>query len=220
VWCAISAQGIIGPYFFEGDDGVAVTVNAERYNYMLENFFLPEMRRRNWNMTRAWFQQDGATAHTTRLSINTLRAAFLGRLLSRLVTFSGPPIHRTLLQLTFLMGVFENSRFTLTLPDINSLKNAIRQEIANVTQDTLRRVMTVYLGDGSNVLIVMEDISKTLYLRREAFCESKTLTYLNVFSCFYCCVNKCVILLSKWVTLNASHVYTIVNNKKNVTPAD
>jgi hypothetical protein len=62
VWCAISAQGISGPYFFEGDDGVSVTVNAERYNHMLKTFFLPEMRRRNWNMARAWFQQDGATA--------------------------------------------------------------------------------------------------------------------------------------------------------------
>jgi len=39
----------------------------------------------------------------------------------------------------------------------------------------------VYLGDGSKALIVMEDISKTLYWRSEAFCESKTLTYLTVF---------------------------------------
>jgi hypothetical protein len=83
VWCAISAQRIIGPYFFEGDDSVSVTVNAERYNHMLETFFLPEMRRRNWNMPRAWFQQDGATAHTARLSMNTVRAAFPWRLLSR-----------------------------------------------------------------------------------------------------------------------------------------
>ena len=46
----------------------------------------------------------------------------------------------------------------------------------------------VYLGDGSNALIVMEGISKTLYWRCEAFCKSKTLTYLTVFSCIYCCV--------------------------------
>jgi len=46
----------------------------------------------------------------------------------------------------------------------------------------------VYLGDGSNALIVMENISKTLYRRSEAFCESKTLTYLTVFSCIYFCV--------------------------------
>ena len=46
----------------------------------------------------------------------------------------------------------------------------------------------VYLGDGSNALIVMEDISKSLRGRREVFCESKTLTYLTVFSRIYCCV--------------------------------
>jgi hypothetical protein len=46
----------------------------------------------------------------------------------------------------------------------------------------------VYLGDGSNTLIVMEDISKTLRGRREVFCESKTLTCLTVFSRIYCCV--------------------------------
>ena len=44
------------------------------------------------------------------------------------------------------MGIFESSSFTHTLPDINSLKNAIRQEIANVTQDTLRRVMASVPG--------------------------------------------------------------------------
>jgi hypothetical protein len=41
------------------------------------------MRRRNWNMAEAWFQQDGTTAHTAWLSMNTLRAAVTGRLLSR-----------------------------------------------------------------------------------------------------------------------------------------
>ena len=46
----------------------------------------------------------------------------------------------------------------------------------------------VYLADGNNALIVMEDIFKTLHGRREAFCESKTLTYLTVFGFIYCCV--------------------------------
>ena len=31
VWCAMSASGIIGPYFFENVAGNAVTVNANRY---------------------------------------------------------------------------------------------------------------------------------------------------------------------------------------------
>jgi hypothetical protein len=38
--------------------------------------------------------------------------------------------------LTFLWGYLKAQVFTRTLPDINSLKNAVRQEIANVTQDT------------------------------------------------------------------------------------
>jgi hypothetical protein len=109
VLCAISAQGIIGPYFFEGDDGVSVTVNAERYNHMLETFFLPEMRRRNCNMARVWFQQDGATAHTARLSMNTLRASFPGQLLSQFGDIQWPSISPDVTAADFFMGVFESS---------------------------------------------------------------------------------------------------------------
>ena len=46
----------------------------------------------------------------------------------------------------FFYGVLKAQVFTQTLPDINSLKNAIRQKIANVTQDTLRRVMASVPG--------------------------------------------------------------------------
>ena len=63
----------------------------------------------------------------------------------------------------------KNLSFQIPHKKIDSLKNAILQEIANVMQDTLRRVMASVLGDGSNAFIVMEDISKTLYWRREAF---------------------------------------------------
>jgi hypothetical protein len=147
VWCAISAQGITGPYFFEGDVGVSVTVNAEGYNHMLETFFLPEMRRCNWNMVRAWFQQYGASAHTAQLSMNTLRAAFPERLLSRFGDIQWPSNSPDLTAADiFLWGYLKAQVFTHTLPDINSLKNAIRQEIANVTQDTLRRIMASVPG--------------------------------------------------------------------------
>jgi hypothetical protein len=48
--------------------------------------------------------------------------------------------------IAFLWGYLKAQVFTHTLPDINSLKNAIRQEIANVTQDTLRRFMVSVPG--------------------------------------------------------------------------
>ena len=40
----MSKFGVIGPYFFEDDRGMAVTVNAERYVAMLHEFFLPYMQ--------------------------------------------------------------------------------------------------------------------------------------------------------------------------------
>jgi NADPH-dependent 7-cyano-7-deazaguanine reductase QueF-like protein len=39
----------------------------------------------------------------------------------------------------FLKGYLKSQVFTHTLPDINNLKNAIRQDIANVAQDTTSR---------------------------------------------------------------------------------
>ena len=55
-------------------------------------------------MARAWFQQDGATAHTIRLSMNTLRAAFPGRLLSRFGDIEWPSNSPDLTAAEFLYG--------------------------------------------------------------------------------------------------------------------
>ena len=44
VWCAISADGIIGPYFFRDDAGRTTTVTGENYLEMLQKFFLTEQR--------------------------------------------------------------------------------------------------------------------------------------------------------------------------------
>jgi len=46
----------------------------------------------------------------------------------------------------FLWGYLKAQVFAHTLPDINSLKKAIRQEIANVTHDTLCRIMASVPG--------------------------------------------------------------------------
>ncbi|CAH2092603.1 unnamed protein product [Euphydryas editha] len=61
VWTAISARGILGPYFFENESGVAVTVRAESYCKMLREFLIPALREFQGHNSRTWFQQDGAT---------------------------------------------------------------------------------------------------------------------------------------------------------------
>jgi len=170
-------------------DSVSVTVNAKHYNHMLETFFLPEMRRRNWNMTRVWFQQDSATAHMARISVHTLRAAFPGWLISRFGDIRWPSNSPDLTAADFFYRGIWKLKFLLTPSlTLTALKMQFVRRLRLLRRTLYVASWQVYLGDGSNALIVMEDISKTLYWRREAFCESKTLTYLTVFSCIYCCV--------------------------------
>jgi hypothetical protein len=90
--------------------------------------------------------QDGATAHTAQLSMNTLRAVFPGRLLSQFGDIQWPSNSLDLTATDFLWGYLKAQVFTHTLPDINSLKNAICQENVNVTQDTLHRIMASVPG--------------------------------------------------------------------------
>ncbi|GFT66900.1 putative DD41D transposase [Trichonephila clavipes] len=71
VWCALWAGGIIGPYFFKNDEGHNVTVNGDRYRAMITNFFIPELN--NHDVQELWFQQDGATCHTARVTIDLLK---------------------------------------------------------------------------------------------------------------------------------------------------
>ena len=113
---------------------------------------------------------------------------FPGNFSLGLVTFSGRPIHRTLLQLTFYGGIWK-LKFLLTPSlTLTALKMQFVRRLRMLRRTLFVTSWQVYLGDGSNALIVMDDISKTLYWRREAFCESKTLTDLTLFSCIYFCV--------------------------------
>ncbi|GFU52318.1 putative transposable element [Trichonephila clavipes] len=89
VWCALWAGGIIGPYFFKNDEGHKVTVNGDRYRAMITNFFIPELN--NHDVQELWFQQDGATCHTARATIDLLKDTFGDRLISRFGPVNWPP---------------------------------------------------------------------------------------------------------------------------------
>ncbi|GFX17853.1 DUF4817 domain-containing protein [Trichonephila clavipes] len=80
VWCTLWAGGIIGPYFFKNDEGHNVTVNGDRYRAMITNFFIPELN--HHDVQELWFQQDGATCHTARATIDLLKDTFGDRLIS------------------------------------------------------------------------------------------------------------------------------------------
>ena len=79
VWCGVTSERVIGLFFFEDANKNAVTVNAERYRDMLVNFVQPQLA----NLPGYWWQQDGATAHTARATMQLLTAMFQDRKISR-----------------------------------------------------------------------------------------------------------------------------------------
>jgi hypothetical protein len=73
VWCGVACFGLISPYFLEDNAGAAVTGTSDRYVEMLHSFPEAELRRRRIDLQNIWFQQDRATAHTARVSMNVVR---------------------------------------------------------------------------------------------------------------------------------------------------
>jgi hypothetical protein len=63
----------------------------------------------------------------------------------------------------FLWGYLKAQVLTRALPDINSLKMQFVRRLQMLRRTLYVASWQVYLGDGSIALIVMKDISKTLY---------------------------------------------------------
>ncbi|GFV22409.1 putative LOC100569746 [Trichonephila clavipes] len=56
---------------------------------MITNLFIPELN--NHDVQELWFQQDGATYHTARATIDLLKYTFCDRLISRFGPVNWPP---------------------------------------------------------------------------------------------------------------------------------
>lgn len=72
VWCGMTSEFVVGPYFIEG------TIDAPTYLKMLKEQLLPDLRRRRV-MRKIYFQQDGAPGHSAAASLGWLRETFRNR---------------------------------------------------------------------------------------------------------------------------------------------
>ena len=81
VCCGFCSRGIIGPFFFENEQGEAVTVNGDRYRTMLNEFLFTKIEEED--IGNIWLQQDGAMCHTAEATIDVLRSVFEDRIISR-----------------------------------------------------------------------------------------------------------------------------------------
>ena len=129
VWCALSCQHVIGPYFFES------TVSAKSYLKMLREFVIPALRRRNI-LESIIFQQDGASPHTAGEVLDYLKVRFPNRLVSFKTDTIWPPKSPDLNPLDFYFwGHIKHLLKERTWDDMDQLKEAIKVCVREVNKD-------------------------------------------------------------------------------------
>ena len=123
-----------------------MTITKERYVVILEKFWDELKSLYPSLMNRFWFQQDGATPHTSILPREWLKNHFGNRLISLRTDFEWAPNSPDLSPPDFYLWgylkdcVYENEPNTIT-----ELKEAIREKIKTIPRDVYARVMNNFV---------------------------------------------------------------------------
>lgn len=130
VWIGVSRRRLI-PIFFEG------TINAQRYRDNILEPFINQLHEDE--LQQGYFQNDGATSHTTPQSIAYLRQFFDDRLISLRCVPEFPPRSPDLTILDyFVFPHLKNIIFKTPVHTLPELRNRIVEECANITPEMLR----------------------------------------------------------------------------------
>ena len=136
---AVYTGGIIGPYFFKNEAGARVTVNGDRYRTMINDFLFENMD--DIDPDEMWFQQDGATCHTSTATIDLLKSKFGDKLISRNGTVNWPPRSCDLTPLDyFLWGYVKSLVYADKPATIDALEDNIVRVIRDIRPALLEKV--------------------------------------------------------------------------------
>ncbi len=125
VWGGIWSNGVVGPYFFEGN------VTSESYLQMLKNNIIPELEEHSNFQTMIW-QQDGAPAHYGQVVRNYLDDTF-SQWIGRRGTIEWPPRSPDLTPCDFsLWGIIKDRVYAQKPRDLNHLKMLIKEEFRSL----------------------------------------------------------------------------------------
>ncbi|GFY14425.1 transposable element Tc3 transposase [Trichonephila clavipes] len=106
----------------------------------ITNFFIPELN--NHDVQELWFQQDGATCHTARATIDLLKDTLGDRLISRFGPVNGSPRSCDLTPLDcFLRGYVKSLVYVDKPQTFDHLEDNIRRVIADVRPQMLEKVI-------------------------------------------------------------------------------
>ena len=107
---------------------------------MLEDYLWLELDELDIN--DMWFQQDGATSHTARVTIDLLKGKFGERVTSRNGPVEWPPLSCDLTPLDFfLWGHIKSLVYANKPATVDDLKDNNEREIANVPVEMCARVV-------------------------------------------------------------------------------
>ena len=131
------SRAIIGPLFFENEQGEAVTVNVDRYRAMLREFMFTKIEEED--IGNIWFQQDGATCHPDKATLDVLRPVCEDRIISRRADIVGPNRSCDLIPLNYyLCGAVKDKCYAGKPQTIDALKDNIRETIGEI------QLLTIY----------------------------------------------------------------------------
>lgn len=85
VWAGMSKDQLYGPYFFPS------TVTGDSYRAIISEMFIPDIVERLGSIAEVCFQQDGAPAHTAKLTMEFLKSQFGNNVISRNFQHEWPP---------------------------------------------------------------------------------------------------------------------------------
>jgi len=142
VWCAISAQGFIGPYFFENSNQERIIVNQTNYQNMIENYFVPELRKRVGDRFNEQIFMQDTSPHTAKKTMELLEKIFGGKIISIKSTDIWPPYSPDLNPCDyFLWGFLKDRVFSENVGNISLLKEKIKQVCSEITEEMCERVL-------------------------------------------------------------------------------
>ncbi|GFT30215.1 putative transposable element [Trichonephila clavipes] len=106
---------------------------------LITNFFIPELN--NHDVQELWFQQDGATCHIARATIDLLKDTFGDRLISRFEPVNWPPRSCDLTPLDYFLWGYVKSLVYADKPQtLDHLEDNIRR-IADIQPQMLEKVI-------------------------------------------------------------------------------
>ncbi|GFV74493.1 uncharacterized protein TNCV_5129351 [Trichonephila clavipes] len=140
-----------------------VKVNGDRYRALITNFFIPELS--NHDVQELWFQQDGATCHTARATIDFLKDTFGVRLISRFGPGNWPPRSCDLTPLDYFLWGYVKS---LVYADKPQTLDHLEDNICRVISDIWPQMLEKFIENWTTSEPALAVLRQKSYLKCNA----------------------------------------------------